>query len=319
MNRKIRCLHVLLMLVMLSCAMIGTASAATVGAGTVNVEALRLREKPNTDSKKLGTAYYGERVVVLEKVNEEWYRVSYQNVEGYMFGEYLDISAELEANLGYGQVYDVDSCLNVRADAGTESSKVGILDKDAVVKITGIKNGWYHIASGNLAGYVSSDYLVLCKAPENKNTSAQTAQTQEPKGQGNSSGGEVVGNAKADEIIAYAKEFLGVPYVYGANGPDSFDCSGFTKYVYAHFGYELNRSASGQMDNGREVDLSEIQPGDLVFFIYDGATTRASHVGMYIGNDQFIHASTGSKREVVISQLLGGSYQRTIVGVRRII
>lgn len=319
MNRKIRCLQVMIMLVMLTFVMMGTASATTVGVGTVNVEALRLREKPTTDSKKLGTAYDGEHVVVLEKVNEEWYLVSYQNTEGYMFGEYLDISTELEANLGYGQVHDVDSCLNVRADAGTGNRKVGTLDKESVVKITGIKNGWYHIVSGNLSGYVSSDYLVLCKAPETKGTGTQAAQTQAPKSQENSSNGEVVGNAKADEIIAYAKEFLGVPYVYGANGPDSFDCSGFTKYVYAHFGYELNRSASGQLDNGREVDLSEIQPGDLVFFIYDDTTARASHVGMYIGNDQFIHASTGSKREVVISQLLGGSYQRTIVGVRRII
>ena len=133
------------------------------------------------------------------------------------------------------------------------------------------------------------------------------------------SGSENPGNATTDAIIEYSKQFLGTPYVYGANGPDSFDCSGFTKYVFAHFGYSLNRSASGQLDNGKEVALSEIQPGDLVFFIYDGATTRASHVGIYIGNDQFIHASTGSKQAVVISQLLGGSYQLNIVGVRRIV
>ncbi|MDE6107855.1 MAG: C40 family peptidase, partial [Oscillospiraceae bacterium] len=285
--------------------------ATTVGVGTVNVEALRLREESNTNSKTLTTVYHEERVVVLEKVNEEWYKVSYKDTVGYMFGAYLDISAEMEANLGYGKVYDVDTSLNVRADAGTESRKVGSLDRDAVVKITGVKNGWYHVASGNLTGYVSSDYLALCKAPESKSENTQNAVPVQTN--------DVVGNAKVDEIIAYAKEFLGVPYVYGANGPDSFDCSGFTKYVYAHFGYQLNRSASGQLDNGREVSLSDIQPGDLVFFIYDGATTRASHVGMYIGNDQFIHASTGTKREVVISQLLGGSYQRTIVGVRRII
>ena len=311
MNRKIRCIHTLIMFAVLSLALIGTASAATVGVGTVTVEALRLRQEPNTDCKTLTTVYSGERVVVLEKANEEWYRVSCQNQEGYMFGEYLDISTEMETSLGYGQVYDVDSTLNVRSGAGPGYSKVGYLDKAAVVKITGIKDGWYHIASGNLTGYVSSDYLALCKAPASVSKSAEPV-IPAPAWDGDS-------DAKAGEIIAYAKEFLGVPYVYGGNGPDSFDCSGFTKYVYAHFGYQLNRSASGQMDNGVEVPLSEIQPGDLVFFIYGDSTYRADHVGIYIGDDQFIHASTGNKYEVVISQLLGGSYQRTIVGVRRVI
>lgn len=289
--------------------MIGSASAAVLGVGTVNVEALRLREEASTESKTLMTVYQDEHVIVLEKINEEWYKVNYKTMIGYMFREYLNIETEKEAELGYGQVKDVDSSLNVRAGAGTSNDKIGALSRDAVVKIIGIKDGWYHIASDDYTGYVSSDYLELC------DSSAKTAE------QGNvpTSIGEEPGTATTDSVVAYAKQFLGVPYVYGANGPDSFDCSGFTKYVYAHFGYSLNRSASGQLDNGREVALSEIRPGDLVFFIYDGATTRASHVGIYIGNDQFIHASTGNSYAVVISQLLGGSYKRTIVGVRRII
>lgn len=308
---------VILMMFMLTVPLIGTASASEIGDGTVNVEALRLRAEPNTSSTILCTVYLGEHVVVLEKSGEDWYKVSYKNVEGYMFGEYLDISATVETDLGYGRVHDVDSRLNIRADAGTKSRKVGFLDKDAVVKVTGIKDGWYHIVAGEVSGYVSGDYLVLCEAPEGEVTDSPEGPGKGNEAVANSS--TEVGNEATEKIIAYAKEFLGVPYVYGASGPDSFDCSGFTQYVYAHFGYELNRSASGQLDNGREVPLSEIQPGDLVFFIYDGATTRASHVGIYIGNDEFIHASTGSKYSVVISQLLGGSYKREIVGVRRII
>lgn len=309
MQKKKRVFRFSLMIVCFVLILAGTASAAAVGEGTVNVEALRLRAEPNTSSAILSTVYQGEHVVVLQKV-DDWYKVSYKDMEGYMFGEYLDIATTVETNLGYGRVYDVDSSLNVRADAGTNSRKVGSLDKDAVVEITGIKDGWYHIVAGDLSGYVSGDYLELCAAPENGAADASEISAEKENGSGNET---------ADEIIAYAKEFLGVPYVYGASGPDSFDCSGFTKYVYAHFGYELNRSASGQLDNGREVSLNEIQSGDLVFFIYDGATTRASHVGIYIGNDEFIHASTGSKYSVVISQLLGGSYKREIVGVRRII
>lgn len=309
MDRRKQFLHICIMFFLLSSVLIGGASAATLGVGTVNVEALRLRKEANTDSKTLTTVYQDEHVVILEKVNEEWYKVSYKTTVGYMFGEYLDLESEKEIELGYGQVKDVDSSLNVRTGAGTDCDRIGVLAKDAVVKITGVKDGWYHITSDNCTGYVSSDYMELCDPP------AKSAE----KGSDPISISGEPGNATTDAIVAYAKQFLGVPYVYGANGPDSFDCSGFTKYVYAHFGYDLNRSASGQLDNGREVELSEIRPGDLVFFIYDGATTRASHVGIYIGDDQFIHASTGSSQAVVISQLLGGSYKRTIVGVRRII
>ena len=280
MNWKKHFLHTGIMIFFLSFVMIGSASAATLGVGTVNVEALRLREEASTESTTLLTAYQKERVVVLEKVNEAWYKVSYKTTVGYMFGEYLDIETEKEAELGYGQVKDVDSSLNVRVGAGTGCDRIGALAKDAVVKIIGIKDGWYHIASDDCTGYVSSDYMELCEPP------AKTAK----QGNGPVSISGEPGNATTDAVIAYAKQFLGVPYVYGANGPDSFDCSGFTKYVYAHFGYDLNRSASGQLDNGREVALSEIRPGDLVFFIYDGATTRASHVGIYIGDEQFIHA-----------------------------
>ena len=297
-----------MILFLLSFVLIGSASAAVLGVGTVNVEALRLREEATTESKTLLTAYQEETVVVLEEVNAEWYKVSCKGTEGYMFKEYLHLEVEREIDLGYGRVRDVDSSLNVRSGAGTGFERIGTLNKDAVVKISGISGGWYHIVGDLFTGYVSSDYIELCEPP------VMTETQEEVK-----SGSENPGNATTDAIIEYSKQFLGTPYVYGANGPDSFDCSGFTKYVFAHFGYSLNRSASGQLDNGKEVALSEIQPGDLVFFIYDGATTRASHVGIYIGNDQFIHASTGSKQAVVISQLLGGSYQRTIVGVRRIV
>lgn len=91
--------------------------------------------------------------------------------------------------------------------------------------------------------------------------------------------------ASSDSIIAYASNFIGTPYKWGGNGPDSFDCSGFTSYVYSHFGVSLPRIASEQQTVGTEVSRDELQPGDLVFF---GAP--AHHVGIYVGNDCYIHA-----------------------------
>ena len=120
------------------------------------------------------------------------------------------------------------------------------------------------------------------------------------------------------QIVEYGKTFLGTPYVYGGNGPDSFDCSGFTKYVYSHFGYKINRTASSQMTNGSAVSSGQLQAGDLIFFRNPGDGKAASHVGIYIGDGKFVHAS--SDRYVVEIDTLNSSYNsRTYVGARRVI
>lgn len=89
----------------------------------------------------------------------------------------------------------------------------------------------------------------------------------------------------SDTVVAYASNFLGTPYQWAGNGPNNFDCSGFVKYVYAHFGVSLPRVASEQQGAGSAVSRSDLQPGDLVFF-----GSPAHHVGMYVGNNSYIHA-----------------------------
>lgn len=89
----------------------------------------------------------------------------------------------------------------------------------------------------------------------------------------------------SNSVVAYASNFLGTPYEWGGNGPSTFDCSGFVSYVYAHFGVSLPRVASAQQQVGQSVSSSQLQPGDLVFFGYP-----AHHVGIYVGNNCFIHA-----------------------------
>ena len=100
---------------------------------------------------------------------------------------------------------------------------------------------------------------------------------------------------KIQNILAYAHTFRGVRYRYGSAGPSSFDCSGFTSYVYRNFGYELNRSAYSQINDGTIVDRKSLQPGDLVFFSGRGGGARIGHVGIVVDTDEggfsFIHAS----------------------------
>jgi cell wall-associated NlpC family hydrolase len=112
-------------------------------------------------------------------------------------------------------------------------------------------------------------------------------------------------------IVAYAKRFRGTRYVYGGTSPRSgFDCSGFVRFVYAHFGIALPHSSYGDFDRGRRVSRSSLRPGDLVFF------DSVGHVGIYVGNGRFIHAPHSGSR-VRIEQL-GGWYSSRFVGARRI-
>lgn len=123
---------------------------------------------------------------------------------------------------------------------------------------------------------------------------------------------------KGEEIVAYAKSFLGCRYISGGTSPNGFDCSGFTQYVYSHFGYSIARVASAQNSNGTAVDRSNLQPGDIVVFL-DYGKSKIGHVGIYIGNGNFVHAANPS-RGVVIDNLNSNSYyNQRYVSARRIV
>lgn len=123
-----------------------------------------------------------------------------------------------------------------------------------------------------------------------------------------------------EEIVAKAMEYLGAPYVYGASGPKAFDCSGFTSYIYKQFGYTINRTASYQFKcNGVSVGKDDLQPGDLVFFRDPGSSKAATHVGIYIGDGQFIHAASTSTGRVVVSSLSSSYFAPRYVGAKRIV
>ena len=272
------------------------ASAACLGAGTVTADALRLRDTPATDGAILATAPSNAKLVVLEEAGDGWYKVSYNAVEGYMAGEYLTVSTSMDAALGYGKVNSDVSSLNIRSGAGTGYSVLSSVSGGTVLELIGVQDGWYKVVHGGARGYVSSDYITL--------TSETPAAT-------------VAASSVGEEIAAYAQNFLGTPYVYGGSSTSGFDCSGFTKYVYGQFGYTLNRTATDQLSNGVSVRKDELQPGDLVFFKYR-TSKPVSHVGIYIGSGQFVHASTNSYA-VQIDDLSSGHYANVYVYGRRVV
>ena len=210
-----------------------------------------------------------------------------------MSGEYLDVATKAETDLGYGQVDTDGDTLNMRAGASTSFDTLCAIPSGTVLELEGIYEGWYKVTYAGNTGYVSSEYIAI---------------TTEPAAAASSALGE--------QLVALAKQYLGTPYVLGGNGPSSFDCSGFTKYIYAQFGYSLNRTATDQLQNGVSISRDELQPGDLVFFRYR-TSKPVSHVGIYIGGGEFIHAST-NRYVVQIDQMNSGHYDNVYVYARRV-
>lgn len=118
------------------------------------------------------------------------------------------------------------------------------------------------------------------------------------------------------QIVAFARQFIGVPYVWAGRSSDGFDCSGFVWYVYDNFGIHLPRMADGQFEVGLQVGRRDLAPGDLVFFsTYEPGP---SHVGIYAGSGLFIHASSGADA-VTVTPINKAYYLERYLGARRLI
>lgn len=289
------------------------ATELKTGIGTVEgvSNGLRVRAKPNTSATILTTAYNGDIVVIIRQ-SGDWYLVNYNLYIGYVHKDYIRSAESGIAFLGQGSVDPYIA--NIRSAPSAEAEIVDQANMNEKLTILGFDHDWYLVKSKNGVGYVRSDLLTLLDKPlQNKGTKAP-ATTQTAK-QSSKKSSTSTAATTGDQLVAYAKKYLGYPYVYGGESPSGFDCSGFMYYVYGKFGYKLNRGATSQLQNGYKVSKSELRPGDLVFF---GSGSRASHVGMYIGGGNFIHAEN-SGTGVVISSLVEGYYVGRYLTARRIV
>lgn len=157
--------------------------------------------------------------------------------------------------------------------------------------------------------------------PASSTTSAAAKKPAEVKIASRSSNVKPTPTAKASsrgsQVVSAAKELLGKPYTYGAEGPSSFDCSGLTLYVANKFGLSLPHSAKSQSTMGKYVEKSGLQPGDFVFFTTNGKGS-VSHVGIYVGGGSFIHAPESGKA-VSITSMSSGYYSGRYITARRLI
>ena len=285
---------------------------------------LNIRSGAGTDYDRVGTLARGDVVSVTEERADGWFAITVGDLSGYVSAQYLSFDLD-SVQPEPRQAVVTDGPLNVRSGAGSGYGRVGALNRGTVVSVTDQSvEGWYGITYGNLSGYVSAQYLSfdldsVTTSTGSTGSAGSTSGSASSSVPSNSAASSSVGEAAA----ALAASLVGKPYVYGAAGPNGFDCSGLMYYIYRQLGYSIARGSSSQYNqSGYFVSTSEMQPGDLVYFFdpkFDssGGTLPTTHVGIYVGNNQFIHASTTSY-QVQYDALFGGYYGPYVVGVKRI-
>lgn len=274
----------------LAVTVMATAQAAEVKGGIVDTTtSLNFRSAPSQSASIIDSLYDGYRVCILG-VENGWANITCNGNPGYVSAEYLDVLDVMDVNGGGAKV--TASSLNVRSYPSTSSTVLTQIPQGAVATIDGVNRGWYRVTYNGVQGYISPDYVEVVPVTQTPQSTVTSV---------------------TSSIVDYAKQFIGTPYVYGGSSPSGFDCSGYTSYVYKQFGITLPRTSSSQYNYVAKVSRNELKPGDLVFF----GSGSVSHVGMYIGNNQFIH-SPSSGKTVCIESMGSSYYTRNYIGAGRV-
>ena len=245
-----------------------------------------------------------EEVIITETIND-WVCVQTKTTKGWIYKEKLkskEDKKEEKQTTEQNQVveesklktlYIGSESVNLRKEANTNSEVVTKLSLNTAVDVYAEENGWSKVKVNGNEGYISSSLLSEKKKETSRSLETPRTKTSENSSENTKTSQEkettttVPISGKGATVVETAKKYIGCSYVYGASGPSSFDCSGFTSYVFKQHGISLNRTAAGQYSNGVAVSRNQLQPGDLVMFGKSGI----NHVGIYIGGGQIVHAA----------------------------
>lgn len=256
---------------------------------TVNADNLRLRERPDLTSNTLTLLSQGARYVVLGEEGDFFKVAIDTDLEGYIARSYCKTTIEFDEAVSLQEERDrLEEEASRRRDA-----------ENAIAALEQVKR--VEANKGTQGGNTASTELIIAANPEQSNndqkvsapTPASPGTGGSPAGNGTAGpGSAAVASATRTAIVAYARQFLGNPYVYGGTSlTNGADCSGFTQAVFAHFGIATGRSSRDQAVKGRQISVDSAQPGDLLFY---ASGDYINHVALYIGGGQVIHSSNAT-------------------------
>lgn len=254
-----------------------------------------VRKSASTGCKAIGKLHRGSAGTILGKKGA-WIKISSGSLKGYVKKEYIATGADAEKLAEkYGTKYAVlkkgTSVLNVREEKNTSSDIVTQLPEGKRYTVKSENADWCKVKVKGKSGYIAKEYVhTKYSFKEAKSLKKKTKETVRSYASEN----------KAESLISYAKQFIGNKYVWGGTSlTNGTDCSGFTLRVFQKFGYSLPRTSAEQAGCGSSVKLSELKPGDLVFYKRGG---RVHHVAIYIGGGQIVHAA-GAKWGIITSNM----------------
>ena len=276
-----------------------TCGYTNLGMSVISSGNLNIRQEASTDSEVVGILTNHNACELLEDAGE-WYKVTSGKVTGYVNKQYLVTGDEAEsiAEQEIKTVATVNTeTLNVRAEKSTEAAVLSQVGNSEAFTVNSVADGWVEISVDDSVGYISQDYVTLAQALPTAKTIEQVKY------------GDGVSDVRAS-VVSYALQFVGNRYVWGGTSLENgIDCSGFTMRILGKYGISLPHSSKAQPSYGTKISASEAQPGDLFFY---GSGRSISHVAIYIGNGQIVHAS--NKRDGI---KVSNAYYRNPICVTR--
>lgn len=255
-----------------------TCGYTNLGMSVISSGNLNIRQEASTDSEVVGILTNHNACELLEDAGD-WYKVTSGKVTGYVSKQYLVTGDEAEsiAEQEIKTVATVNTeTLNVRAEKSTEAAVLSQVGNSEAFTVNSVADGWVEISVDDSVGYISQDYVTLAQALPTAKTIEQVKY------------GDGVSDVRAS-VVSYALQFVGNRYVWGSTSLENgIDCSGFTMRILGKYGISLPHSSKAQPSYGTKISASEAQPGDLFFY---GSGRSISHVAIYIGNGQIVHAS----------------------------
>lgn len=273
----------------------------------IQCAAANLRSEPDSTATKTDVLYNGSLCTLLEQ-DGDWYKVQYGNTTGYVLASLM--STTNDASDGSTNVESYNAIV-AREQAEAEAAAAKAKQEQAQVQ-QAQKPGASQPASTPAQSTQPSNDTV---EDNSSDTTYEEPAYEEPAYEEPAYEEPSYDSGSSSSIVSVAQNYLGVPYVWGGTSPSGFDCSGFTQYVFRQCGYSINRTADAQYSNGSYVSYDSLQVGDLVFFANTYSASGITHVGIYIGGGQFIHAANGG---VKISSLSESYYSSRYYGARRI-